>query len=307
MHSLPLSLADSTQRLLALTLFVLCSVAAPQVLFAQTLVPAGSVWKYLDNGSNQGTAWRAVSFNDSGWASGPAQLGYGDGDEATVVGFGPSASNKYVTTYFRHSFTVNNPSAYTSLRLRLLRDDGAVVYLNGTEVLRSNMPAGTISFTTLAVTWLGEPEESTFVETSVNPGLLVSGVNVLAVEVHQATGDSSDLSFDLELIEESTGSSGGSGGGSTAPVAPSGLIAATASSSRITLSWSDNSATESGFKIERSTDNVNFTEIATVGADVTSYTNTGLRSNRTYYYRVRAYNAEGSSPYSNVASAKTFR
>ena len=55
------------------------------------LTPAGSVWKYLDNGTNQGTAWRAPAFNDTTWASGPAQLGYGDGDEATVVGFGPDA------------------------------------------------------------------------------------------------------------------------------------------------------------------------------------------------------------------------
>ncbi|WP_230687570.1 hypothetical protein, partial [Streptococcus pneumoniae] len=50
----------------------------------QTLVPMGSSWRYLDNGSNQGTAWRAGAFNDTAWAAGPAQLGYGDGDEATV-------------------------------------------------------------------------------------------------------------------------------------------------------------------------------------------------------------------------------
>src|SRR6476620_11534342 len=62
-----------------------------------TIVPAGSTWKYLDNGSNQGTAWRASGFGDGGWAQGPAQLGYGDGDEATVVSFGPNANSKYRT------------------------------------------------------------------------------------------------------------------------------------------------------------------------------------------------------------------
>ena len=71
-----------------------------------TIVPAGSTWKYLDNGSNQGTAWRAAGFNDSSWSSGPAELGYGDGDENTVVGFGPDSSNKYRTTYFRKTFNV---------------------------------------------------------------------------------------------------------------------------------------------------------------------------------------------------------
>ena len=54
-----------------------------------TFVARGATWKYLDNGTNQGTAWRATSFNDSTWASGPAELGYGDGDEATMVSYGP--------------------------------------------------------------------------------------------------------------------------------------------------------------------------------------------------------------------------
>ena len=62
-----------------------------------TLVPAGASWRYLDNGTNQGTAWRAGAFVDTTWAQGNAQLGYGDGDEATVVSFGPNASTKYET------------------------------------------------------------------------------------------------------------------------------------------------------------------------------------------------------------------
>src|SRR6185369_4723161 len=114
------------------------------------LIAAGATWKYLDNGSNQGSAWRGVAFSDTGWKSGNAQLGYGDGDEATKVSFGPNNSNKFVTTYFRKSFSVADASKVTALSLKLLRDDGAVVYVNGTEVYRSNMPGGTISYTTLA-------------------------------------------------------------------------------------------------------------------------------------------------------------
>ena len=56
--------------------------------------PPGAVWRYLDNGSDQGTAWRAAAFNDTGWKSGAAELGYGDGDEATVVGYGPNSTRQ---------------------------------------------------------------------------------------------------------------------------------------------------------------------------------------------------------------------
>ncbi len=88
----------------------------------------------------------------------------------------------------------------------------------------------------------------------------------------------------------------------TPPVAPSNLRA-TGSKRKVTISWTDNSSTEDGFKIERSTDNVNFSQIITVAANTTSYANTGLISGTTYYYRVRAYNAGGNSAYSNTASA----
>ena len=64
------------------------TITTPAPSSTATLVAAGSIWRYLDNGTNQGTAWRAAGFNDSTWASGPALLGYGHGDEATTVGFG---------------------------------------------------------------------------------------------------------------------------------------------------------------------------------------------------------------------------
>jgi hypothetical protein len=91
------------------------------------------------------------------------------------------------------------------------------------------------------------------------------------------------------------------------PAAPSNLTATTVSRRQINLAWSDNSGDETGFRIERSTDNVTFAEIATTGVNATSYANTGLRRNRRFYYRVRAFNASGNSPYSNTASAKTFK
>ncbi|MBL7883813.1 MAG: hypothetical protein JNL69_07070, partial [Bacteroidia bacterium] len=115
-----------------------------------TLVPKNSVWKYLDNGTDQGTAWLTTGFDDSSWLSGAAELGYGDSDEATVVSYGPDANNKYITTYFRKTFNVSSVSNLKSLLLSIRCDDGAVVYINGIEASRYNMPAGAITFSTLA-------------------------------------------------------------------------------------------------------------------------------------------------------------
>ena len=163
------------------------------------LVASNSVWKYLDNGSDQGTAWRTRSFNDTAWRSGPAELGYEDGDEATLVSFGTNAANKHITTYFRRAFKVADTNAYTSLLLGLLRDDGGVVYLNGREVFRSNMPETNINYQTFARMVVGSPEESYYYYKTVAVTNLVQGTNVLAVEVHQNTNNSSDLSFNLTL------------------------------------------------------------------------------------------------------------
>ena len=163
------------------------------------LVPTGASWRYLDDGTNQGSTWRDPMFDDSSWPSGSAQLGYGDGDEATVVSFGPNPNDKYITTYFRHSFVVADASLYAALELRLLRDDGAVVYLNGVEIARSNLPAGNVGFMTRALSAISGSSEDTFCPIFLESGALQTGTNVLAVEIHQVSPTSSDISLDLEL------------------------------------------------------------------------------------------------------------
>jgi len=163
-----------------------------------TLTATGSFWKYRDTGTNLSTAWVAPAFDDSAWKTGPAQLGYGDGDEATTVSYGGVATNKFITTYFRRAFNAANVGAYTSLTLRAIRDDGIAVYLNGTEVFRNNLAPGA-NYTNRATANVGGSDESTFYSTNVNPALLVEGNNVLAVEIHQDDPSSSDISFELEL------------------------------------------------------------------------------------------------------------
>lgn len=164
------------------------------------LIPWGSIWRFRDNGSDQGTAWIESGFDDSGWGIGIGQLGFGDGDESSFVNCGPSApacnSGNFATTYFRTTFVVPNPAQAQSLNMSLLFDDGGIVYLNGVEVLRTRtMPFGAVTYQTYCST-SGDNETTS---TSVPVDLLLPGLNTLAVEIHQSGGTSSDLSFDLQL------------------------------------------------------------------------------------------------------------
>jgi hypothetical protein len=168
------------------------------ILATSGLIPFNSPWRYLANGSNQGDAWRGRDFNDSSWLIGNAPLGFGNGDERTLIQ-GGSASSRIITSYFRKTFTISNPNQYPGLVLRLIRDDGAVVYMNGNEIFRSNLPTGAITFTSLASEGLDGGAETAVHEVCLPPGLLADGPNVVAVEVHQSSGQSSDLRFDFEL------------------------------------------------------------------------------------------------------------
>lgn len=164
------------------------------------LIPAGSVWKYLDLGIDQGNQWRLPAFDDSSWKSGPAQLGYGEGDEATTVEYGPSTTNRYVTTYFRKTFNLQAQDLQaSSYILELLIDDGAVVYINGNEAVRVNMTYNNIVYNSLAPISISGNLENVFTTYIIDGSLLVEGQNTITVELHQNVRNSSDLSFDLIL------------------------------------------------------------------------------------------------------------
>ena len=170
------------------------------------LISSGAAWKYRDEGTAPNADWMTINFDDTGWNSGNAELGYGDGDESTVLNYGPDAQNKFITSYYRHSFEVNDPSVINDLTLKLVRDDGAIVYLNGNEIVRSNMSAGDITYSTLASSGVGGSDESTYFKYNINKSDLLSGTNVLAVEIHQNSGSSSDVSFNLNLYATLTDS-----------------------------------------------------------------------------------------------------
>lgn len=162
-------------------------------------IPTAASWKYDDSGSDLGSSsWKSLNYNDSTWAFGNAILGYANGNESTTLDFGSSSTDKHITTYLRHTFDVSNASQYDSLVFDVLRDDGLVVYVNGVEAFRDNMPAGVIGFDTLAVSTVNGLDETTYYRFKT-ANLLQNGLNVIAVELHQATASSSDLSFDMAV------------------------------------------------------------------------------------------------------------
>lgn len=191
------------------------SAATTAIVGKAPVIPRGATWKYLDTGADLGasdqaytaTAWFHPDFDDTAWRSGVAELGYGDGP-ATVLRYGADddnlnndANNKFLTYYFRHEFSVTQPDIdrMAALFLELERDDGAIVYLNGTKIARMQMPADPVNFNTVAEGDTGGGEESFYFRCAVDKSLLLPGNNVIAVEVHQRTVESSDVSFDMEL------------------------------------------------------------------------------------------------------------
>ncbi|MCX6865712.1 MAG: Ig-like domain-containing protein [Verrucomicrobia bacterium] len=173
------------------------SVAVP---ITSTLIAKGATWKFRDNGTDQGTAWKETGFDDSAWPAGPAPLGYGDSHIVTTV-YSPAAPNRYITTYFRRTFNVSGAAAIQALNMNILRDDGVIVYINGTEVARQNMPAGAFDYLTWSSDIVSGADETTYFPSSAAPmPILVDGDNTIAVELHQRDGTSSDLGLDMELI-----------------------------------------------------------------------------------------------------------
>jgi hypothetical protein len=115
------------------------------------------------------------------------------------VGFGPNPARKHPVTWFRTTFTIDDPTTVASVTLALVRDDGAAVYLNGAEVHRTNLPTGPLGSTTRATVNVEGAAERSWNTVTVPVGALVAGTNTIAVSVHQQWLGSSDLSFQARL------------------------------------------------------------------------------------------------------------
>lgn len=216
-------------------------------------------WKYWDQGEITDATWKDAGFDDSQWAAGAAPLGFGDDYSetdpslpvGTVVGFGPDATSKYLTTYFRTTVEVPDLTGYTGLEIYVHVDDGCVVYVNGVEAFCRGIDEGVeIAYDTSAKF---KPKEETF---TLPVELLTAGENVIAAEVHQDDGESSDLWFELGIVALSEASAAVSEPQVIVPdpAAPLGAV------SKVTVTFNGDAYTRKGFTW--------YTTLASAGSDV---------------------------------------
>ena len=248
-----------------------------------TLIPANAVFKYLDNGSNQGTNWRQASFNDATWPQGAAELGFGDNPATRIT------SGK-LTYYFRKTVSISNPSQYSSLTLKVRRDDGIVVYVNGTEVYRNNMPSGTIAYSTRASSTCSD-DGSSVLSATLASTLFINGNNVIAAEVHNRSTSSSDVTFELQLIGNSTIASTCG----IPDVNQFGTLNKTATSA--SPYWIAVAGATS-YNVEYRIRNVGAAYSAPISTSTTALTITGLQASTNYEFIVQSVCPSGTSAFS---------
>jgi hypothetical protein len=192
---------------------VTVGVTNPPAAIFGLLLTNGSTWHYYnstaeptDGGFSQ---WYQDVFDYSGWAFGPAEIGGGDTangyPETTMIDIGPDPG-RFLSIYFRNTFTVNNPAEFPNVILRLLRDDGAVVYLNNQPVWTNNMATTDIDPSTLNIAYTnlaaGSDDGLAYQTFNISSDYLIPGINYVAVEVHQQNNTSSDISFDMMIWGE---------------------------------------------------------------------------------------------------------
>ncbi|MEN8693384.1 MAG: lamin tail domain-containing protein [Akkermansiaceae bacterium] len=183
------------------------AVSQPGSLVDLPLIPLESDWSYNDTDGDQGVIWKSPAFDDSSWLSGPGPLGYGSiNDAGTPVAIATTVNSPFPrqpTTYFRRDFNISDASTIVDLKLRLRADAGVVIHLNGVEAFReSNIPENA-TYDTLPTSDSSDGNEGDLVLYTIDANLLVSGTNVIAVELHNSPG-SSDMIFDMQLDARAT-------------------------------------------------------------------------------------------------------
>ncbi len=202
------------------------------------LIYGGDAWTFWDTGTDPGTNWNQLGFDDSGWSGGYGRFGWGEATDETPL-------QPAVATYFRKTFVVPWNYAFTNLNFRLSHTGGAVVYLNGQELFRTNMPAGPVNYTTAATNRLTGYTPYIYYPTNLPGAGLVVGTNIIAVEEHETSAANTTGGFDMELIGE-------------AHVLPRPTISATLAGTNIALTWPANSGATFTLYSTPSLDNPNW-------------------------------------------------
>lgn len=173
-------------------------VAVVSGITTNLLVAKTSVWKYLDEGLNISAApWQLATYYDGFWKSGAAPLGYNLPNIATGIGYGGVSSNRFVTTYFRREFTMD--FAPMTLAGRMQRTHGAVLYLNGTEIARQNMPTEPVSYNTFASNTVTGAAATNYFAFAIPTNTIKIGRNLITAELHLAAVTNTTAGFSLEL------------------------------------------------------------------------------------------------------------
>jgi acid phosphatase type 7 len=191
------------------------------------------------------------------------------------VGYGGNTNARFITTYFRKAISIANASSYGSFTLNVKRDDGIVVYVNGVEKYRNNLPTSTITNTTLASAAASD-DGANWQTTTLAAGTFITGTNVIAVEMHQSSATSSDLSFDLEL----------KGNAPAAAVLIRGPYLQIGTSNSVVVRWRTDIANDAKVNYGLSADSL--TSVATNASSVTEHEIqlTGLAANTKYFYSI---------------------
>lgn len=171
-------------------------------IFTSTFIEKGAEWYYHDEDYLQEKDWLTQQFlSPDQWKKGRAPFGYDMDDIATVISFGQDSTKKTLTSYYHKTLFIENPSKFYAYKLNVRRDDGAVIYLNGKEAWRTNMPnINQIKNKTKSLEIVKNEEENAFFSKVLFPSNFINGINIIAVEVHQRGRSTSDCVFDLELI-----------------------------------------------------------------------------------------------------------
>lgn len=271
------------------------AVVSPPPAGALTFVQNGDSWQWRFSTAALPSDWNANAFDASSWSTGPALFGVNVPGAATNINAG-NPSPRPLSAQFRKQFTVTDAATVVNGAVTVIANDGVVVYLNGTELGRSRLPAGTITQNTYATAVVSNATASANrVTFTVPSGLLVNGTNVIAASMHANYRSTADLSFDLGFTAER----------GQAPVAPQAVTGLTATSNTFDTSnvtWQAPSTGTAPAKYVVARDGVTVGEVA---APSTSFADSGLSAETTYGYSVTAVSAAGLSSPPATASVTT--
>lgn len=178
------------RKLLTIAALILMTSTAFQA--QTTIFPLGSSWKFNDSDVPLVSTWKNANYDTSAWASGNGPLGYGDPVTTNFV-------SGIDTAYLTKDFTVNLADLTNTMEFGIRRDDGIIVYLNGEEVIRDNMPTGIVAHSTFALNNINGAPETEINIFSIPKNKFVQGVNRISIELHNRSADSSDLTIDAYL------------------------------------------------------------------------------------------------------------